>query len=1216
MRKPGSAASLPEMPEMTSNRWQQIKGLFAAAAEMPTPDRSSFLLRVCSADISVLDEVQRLLMQNDQTGDFLETGVNAEAFAGLLHLHTFAPDELVSGRFKIVRFIGRGGMGEVYEAEDLELRENIALKTIRTEIAADEHVIARFKQEIQLSRKVTHPNVCRIFDIERHKPPSDSQGSREEVTYLTMEMLPGETLAEQLRRTGRMATEEALPIVTQIIDGLQASHRAGIVHGDLKCSNVVLVSSHAGPVRAVVTDFGLARLSSASENETGATGGTGTPAYMAPEQVERGTITTATDIYSLGIVMFEVVTGTLPFVADTPTLMANKRLEQSAPPPRTIVADLDRRWEAAILRCLERDPLDRFATAADVAIALHHKSWLDSSPGLNRHALRRALALVGLGLALLAAALGIVRLGHKPVTIRRPEGQRVGTRRSVAVLGFKNLSSRPESEWTSTALSEMLSAELAAGEKLRVISGEDLASAKADLSLGAGNNYSADALAHLRRSLGVDDVIVGSYFDSGGPSAQIRLDLRLDDASTAQVITTIAETGAESDLPDLISRVGTQLREKLDAGEMSATDALAVRSALPVKPEAAPFYAEGLQKLRVFDAIGARDLLEKAVSAEPDYPLGHSALAEAWSVLGYETKALGEAEKAFSLGAGLPRERYLAVEARYHEMKRDWNKAIQIYQSLALLYPDNLDYGLSLAATQSSAGNGKDALLTVKALRDLPAPASSDPRIDLAEAQAAESLADFSREQTAAATAVEKGHAIGARLLVARGLLSEGWALDNLGKTKEALAVDREAQGLFAAVGDRVGVARAVKNIADALDDQGDYAGARKAYEQALSICSDIDYRTGMIVALNGVANTLESQGDLEGAKQKYAESLKIARQVGDRRREPLGLNGVGLILWRQGDLSAAKKMFEDARAVHTEAGDESREALVLNNIAAVEVDLGDLDGARRDFQLSLALSRDLNDQIGVARALCNIGDILLNQGQLTAATNRYDEALRVSEQIQQKREMAYALYGLGQVLVARGDLATARERHEEALGMRNQIGEAGTAAESRLAIAELSFDGGHPTEAASLAQQVAGEFRKEGETELEAAAHAIAARSLLVAERPGDAAREIDKADQLLRGTEDREARFLVGIDRARVRAAQANAPEAIAELKPIMAEATKYGYLGYEFEARLALGEIEMKSGHATEGRAHLASLAKEAQAKDFALIARKAREAAQNQ
>ena len=279
----------------------------------------------------------------------------------------FSPGDLVSGRYKIVRFLAQGGMGEVYEAADLVLHERLALKTVLAEIAEDGGTIERFKREIHLARQISHPNVCRIFDVGHHRT------GETEIVFFTMELLAGETLAERLDRAGPMRPAEALPIVRQMAAALEAAHEKGIIHRDFKSSNVVLIGAPDSP-RAVVTDFGLARGDTTTDSFAASVSEirhiVGTPAYMAPEQVEGGTIGPATDIYGLGVVMFEMVTGELPFRASTPLAMLAKRLKEPPSSPRIHVPELDPLWEGAILRCLERDPADRFASASDVARAL------------------------------------------------------------------------------------------------------------------------------------------------------------------------------------------------------------------------------------------------------------------------------------------------------------------------------------------------------------------------------------------------------------------------------------------------------------------------------------------------------------------------------------------------------------------------------------------------------------------------------------------------------------------------------------------------------------------------------------------------------------------------------------------------------------------------------------------------------------------------------
>src|ERR1700722_6141738 len=280
-------------------------------------------------------------------------------------------------------------------------------------------------------------------------------------------------------------------------------------------------------------------------------------------------------------------------------------------------------------------------------------------------------------------------------------GPAAAPRRSIAVLSFRNLSGRPEEGWISTALAEMLSTELEAGEKLRLVSGEDIARAKLDLPLADADSLSRDTLARLHEDLDSDLIVLGSYTAVGEkPGTRIRLDLRLQDTAVGETIADVAVVGSEADLLDMVSQAGSRLREKLGVEEVSPVEAVSIRGSLPSNRDAARLYSEGLARLRVFDALEARDLLQQAVAADPKFSLAHSALAESWSRLGYDKKAQQEARQAYDLSANLSREERLVVEGRYREVDHQYEKAIEVYRALFALFPDNDDYGRRLATMQ------------------------------------------------------------------------------------------------------------------------------------------------------------------------------------------------------------------------------------------------------------------------------------------------------------------------------------------------------------------------------------------------------------------------------------------------------------------------------------------------------------------------------------
>jgi tetratricopeptide (TPR) repeat protein len=1063
----------------------------------------------------------------------------------------------------VLRFIAAGGMGEVYEADDLELGVRVALKTLRPEITGNARALERFKQEIALARKVTHRNVCRIFDVGWHRDQAGSGEAGQGVAFLTMEILPGETLAEHLRREGPMSPERANPLLQQMAEALAAAHKAGVIHRDFKSANVMLVPTHDG-FRAVVTDFGLAQtgvsLPLAASGEVA-----GTPAYMAPEQLQGGSVGPAADVYAFGVVMCEVLLGRRPFSGDCSLDSALLRLRRGETSVDLRGAELGRRWEPVVLRCLENEPSSRYADGT----ALHNA--LDRAAGGGRTKRAVWISAVAAGAVILAVAAVFFLLPQKgkgPATPGGPSASRA-PRRSVAVLGFKNLSGQAASAWLSTALSEMLTTELAAGDQLRTVPGETISRMKLDLGVSDAESLAPDTLAKIRTNLGADFVVMGSYVALGGASGSLRLDIRLQDAAAGETLAALAETGTEARLFELASSAGAALRAKLGAGSVTVVEAAAAQASLPSDPRAARLYAQGLDRMRVLEVNEALRLFEEAAAVEPSHPLIHLELAEAWSNLGYDSRARAEAKKAFDLSSSLPKEGRLRVEARYRTTSGELDKALDIYRALWGFFPDNMDYGLQLADLQTKAGKGEDALATVEELRRMPAPSSADPRIDLKEAEAAQSLADWKHMEAAAQRAGQAAWSRGARLLLAQARMLQARAWRKLGELPKATQAAGEAQSIYEAVGDREGAAHAQSVEAFILSAKGETAQAKKMYTRLLATYREIGNQRGSVMMLNALANLAYDQGDLAAAAANYESCLKVLREIDDK----------------------------------------SSAARISGNWANVLLLQGDAAGARRRHEDALALSREVGDRSASAYSLVVLGEIEVGSGDIAGALARDRESLALFRQTGEKSGEAYALYGTGEASLARGDFAGARKAHGEALALREELGEDGAVGESKLALANVDLEEGHTAQAEASARALLQQFEADPSAEDAALARDLIARACLAQMKLADAKAAVGPAAAYAKSNEDRGIQLAVGLTAARVQAADGDGAGARKALETLVRDAARSGRQDLAFKARLALGELEMSEGREASGRAQLQALQKECAAKGFALIAARA-------
>jgi serine/threonine protein kinase/tetratricopeptide (TPR) repeat protein len=1068
--------------------------------------------------------------------------------------------QLLAGRFRIVRFIARGGMGDVYEADDLELRERVALKTLRPEIAGTAQAMERFRREIQLARKVTHPNVCRIFDLFH-----DTLGS-ENITFLIMELLEGETLHQRLLRTGRMTEAEALPLVRQMAAGLAAAHRAGVIHRDFKSSNVILVNDETDPreFRAVVTDFGLARSAFGQEamptlSHSGDV--LGTPAYMAPEQLENGEITSATDIYAFGIVLYEMTTGTLPFPMDSGFAGLLKRLQEPPPSPRTHVPELQAVWETAILKCLNRKAAARFGNIDDVVKSLTGEISARPAGVARRKHFTLAIGVVLLLVVALLAGTLMMRNRAVPAAFK--------SRPSIAVLSFKNLTGQADAAWLSPALAEMLTTELAAGEKLRAIPGENVARMAVELSLPDSSSFSSDTLARIRNYLGADVLVHGSYVVLNGNPARVRMDLRLQDSVQGDLLATISEEGDAGDLLTLVSQGGAALREKLGVGKLEAKEAAIAHAALPATPRASRFYADGLEKLRVFDALAAQAALEKAIAEDGRHALARAALATAWSMLGYARKAREESKIALDLSAGLAREDQLVVEGRAREAALEWRQVVEVYRTLYGFFPDNLDYGVRLAEAQISAGDAKEGLATIERLRGSPVPDRDNPRIDLAEARAAGALSDFRHQQDMAARAAAKGKNRGAKLLVAGARRIEGRALASLSDLSRARAAFEEAREMYIAAGDRWDAANASTDLADIMMQSGDLKRAGEIYEQ----------------------------------------SLATYRELGNRKGEAAALTSIGNVFRNNGDFLRARTDHEKALAILTEIGDRAGEARSRNDLANVLSLLGNVAAARKMYQTALPVFREIGDRNAVATVLSNLGDLVSDEGDLAQAHELYEEARATFQDLGNQSSLAHELSRLGDLDLINGDLDSSRKKHEQALALRTQLGEKANVGESQLALAQISLQQGDAVSAEASAKSAAEAFAAANRPDDEASAMAVLARSRLVQEKYAESAQAIQRAEELSMKSGDRGVRLSVAITAASIRAARGDVARSLKDLEGIVLEAQNAKLVQLELEARLALAEVEIATGRVQVGRRLLDALERDASKRGYKFIADRA-------
>ncbi|MCJ7580743.1 MAG: protein kinase [Candidatus Aminicenantes bacterium] len=470
-------------------------------------------------------------------------------------------EELTTGstfakRYTIIEELGKGGMGHVYKASDTELGEKVALKLINPKIAADKKTIERFRNELKLARKIRHKNVCQMYDLNKEN----------EKYYITMEYVSGEDLKSFIRRSRELSIKGAISIARQVCEGLIEAHKHGVIHRDLKPSNIMI--DRDGNVR--IMDFGIAR-SLKSKGLTGVGIMIGTPEYLSPEQADGEDIDGRSDIYSLGVILYEIVTGQLPFQGDTPLSLAVKHRIEKPGNPRTINPQIPEVLSQIILKCLEKKKEDRYPTAEnlleelkniDIKIPSTEHAIPRRKPTTSKEitvsfSLKKMLIPALIFATVVAAGLLTWQLFLKGKTVSA-----LSDKPSVCVLYFQNNSGDTSLDYLRRAIPELMITDLAESEYVRVLRLDEITSLLQSLNMDEDQTYSIEDIQELARRRGINHVIRGSYTKLG---EIIRITTTLIDGESGETTLSIsAQAEGPQDLSLRLDDLAKEIKAKID----------------------------------------------------------------------------------------------------------------------------------------------------------------------------------------------------------------------------------------------------------------------------------------------------------------------------------------------------------------------------------------------------------------------------------------------------------------------------------------------------------------------------------------------------------------------------------------------------------------------------------------------------------------------------
>ena len=988
-------------------------------------------------------------------------------------------------RYHIIRVLGAGGMGAVYQAWDKVLETAVAVKVIRPEAAATpeqaEAIEKRFKRELLLARQVTHRNVVRIHDL----------GALKGVTYITMPYVHGSDLATILKKQGRLPVPRALHIARQVAEGLSAAHEAGVIHRDLKPANVMIDEND----HALIMDFGIAR---STEPGTGpamtATGGVvGTVEYMAPEQARAEGVDQRCDIYSLGLIVYDTLTGGRHGSASTAVADLVARMQHAPPLLRTIDPTIPEWLEGMVNKCLQPAPTARYQTIkellADLDRAHGPAATATAFPTLGTATTAiapapRANVWRWVAAALVVAIVGIAawtqraRFTSAPPTVSAPVPVI-----SIAVLPFRNASGDSTLDSMGPVVSQVLTTTLGQSAHVRTVPSDRLNEVLVALRVSPNATLSPTELSRVAELTNAKRVLWGSYARFGN---QIRIDATLQDLERQQTVLLNAlaanEAGMLTALGELSDSVGKELGRE-------SPDILAALKATSWKPsttssEALRLYYEGVRQSQQGAHKDALTSFQGAVKADENFALAYSAMARAYSSLGYEDEAGQYSRQAMGLAESLPPPEKYQIAANHYRVVRDVDKAIEANENLANAAPNSASTQYDLGTLYEQVGRLDEARRHFAKVVDL------DPkfvegllslgRVDIRQGRFQESLQPLN---TALTLAIE----LNREESRANVLQAIGIAYKQLNRLDEALPRYQQSLEIKQKLGNKGGMASSLTEIAQVYSRQGRLKEAEQSYRSALELQEEIRDRAGASSTLVNLGALLTDQlARPNDALPLLRRALQLRRDAGNRLGEAAVLNNMGTAYMAKGDFAEAETYFDQALAIREKGGASGDLAVTLHNLGETHSRMGRYDAAIKAYVASLDNYKKANNRRGAAIESYSIGTVFDTQGRFGAAAQSKQEALNAFRDLK-ARDMwlGELLSGAGFSLSSSGRFDEATKQLDEGLSVARELQNQRLIAQALKFQATNAFYQGNISEAAKLAEQAVQTAKQSADKEL-----------------------------------------------------------------------------------------------------------------------------------